>query len=124
MQYIKSIIGVICAQSIGWWVTLVVMYLASTGIFANYESIRTSILDKFCITLPSEFPVSWLVWTLVIWLLASLLHKEVMRKHQSGRVIFEDPYIVPDVPLYSTVVNGANIKRIQRPYVISKGIYH
>jgi hypothetical protein len=108
MRYVHELVSVLLSHNVRWWGSLAVSWVAGVGIFNPQVSAFLQLHTGFA--LPNQSPGVWLVYTLLAWLIASLVHREVIRKLKAGRITFGEPFVRRGVPLYQTVgINSVQI---------------
>lgn len=93
MWYIRQVVSVVFRHTPSWYLSLSFTYLGGYGLFASYAEWR-AIYNHWAMgrmmPLPEQLSI-WLIATpLIIWLLLSLVHKEVMRRKIAPRLMFSD----------------------------------
>lgn len=83
-----------------WWVSLFTAYIFGYGFVENYSKARPRLMRWLNMSHPEEISAWWLVVPFLVWVIASFAHRDTMRKLYAGRIKFEAPEIVYDVPLY------------------------
>jgi hypothetical protein len=101
MRYVREFFKTAASHGLRWWGSLIVAWIAGAGLFN--PRVSAFIRDNAGLDVPDQFPASWIVATLLFWLIASSMHREVLRKLNAGRVTFDAPFIKNNVPLYATI---------------------
>jgi len=104
MGYIFNLLSVLFRHGLLWWSTLVIAYVLGIGIFSDYDSAREKLRGSG-IMLPDEFSFMWIVLPFMAWLVMSLAHKVTMLRLRAGKIVIDDPVVLPDVPLYSKLID-------------------
>lgn len=118
MRYIREFLKTIISHGLRWWGSLIIAWIAGAGLFSS--SVSVFIRTNTGLDVPDQFPASWIVATLLLWLIASSVHREVMRKLNAGRIVFDQPFIKHDVPLYATI--GINRVLVATNDLVSIGV--
>jgi hypothetical protein len=100
MQYLGGFAVAIFRHGMVWWITLILAYFFGLGIFEDWPKVRAVFMSWTHLDLPEQIPLWWVVLPLMTWLVVALAHREAMRRLYAGRVVFEEPQLLPDVPLY------------------------
>lgn len=119
MRYFVGLFrSVFVGHNIWWWLSLALATVFGGLAIADYDRYRDGINGLVGRPLmPPSLPFSWVVLAFVLWLVASLGHREAMRYWRAARIVAGKPYGI-STPLYRTVrVNGAPVQAEIQSYL-------
>lgn len=98
VDYLRVFVTTMLSHRLGWWVSLALTYVIQGSLFT--DDVQRFLSAKFDIAVPSHPSVAWLFLPLLLWIVASFAHRGTLQILKSCELVFEDPFVVRDVPLY------------------------